>query len=392
MKIRQNVLDEAKSRDVNYVFFVDTDNFITNPETLNILISRKVGIVAPMLKAKNRVSYSNYWADMTALGYYKSVPRYFTIFRQEEKGIHKVPMVHSTLLIDMKYKNVDRLRYYPLFEEYSGPLDDIIHFALCAKHVGVDMYIDNEDFYGYLFMQNNYNTVEEEITGFQEYLVDYMLPNITAFPSSLYLTDSRPKPDKLGFDEIYMINLVRRPERRHRMVKLFDELRIDARIYDAVDGKAMTQEYLDGIGVKQLEGYEDPYLKRPLKFGEIGCFLSHYFIWEEIVERKYDKVIVFEDDVRFKPNFRSDLQTVMSEITELNEPWDLIYLGRKILNHKREVWVKRASRLVKPHYSYWTVGYILSYSGAKKLLAQDPKSKMIAVDEYLPLMFDVHPK
>jgi len=46
-----------------------------------------------------------------------------------------------------------------------------------------------------------------------------------------------PEKDTLGLDHIYMINLVRRPERRRRMHRLFDELGIRAEIIDAVDGR-----------------------------------------------------------------------------------------------------------------------------------------------------------
>ena len=48
--------------------------------------------------------------------------------------------------------------------------------------------------------------------------------------------------------------------------------------------------------------------------------------------------------------------------------------------------------VVKPSYTYWTLSYMLSLSGAQKLLAQKPLGKMIPVDEYLPIMFDVHPE
>jgi collagen beta-1,O-galactosyltransferase len=83
--------------------------------------------------------------------------------------------------------------------------------------------------------------------------------------------------------------------------------------------------------VKQLEGYEDPYLKRPLKLGEIGCFLSHYYIWEEVVAKNYKQVIIMEDDLKFKPDFKSQLASAMREVQDLELEWDLIYLSRKIL-------------------------------------------------------------
>ena len=51
-----------------------------------------------------------------------------------------------------------------------------------------------------------------------------------------------------------------------------------------------------------------------------------------------------------------------------------------------------ADMLVKPNYSYWTLSYVLSLEGARKLLAQDPLKKFLPVDEYIPIMFDTHDK
>ena len=68
------------------------------------------------------------------------------------------------------------------------------------------------------------------------------------------------------------------------------------------------------------------------------------------------------------------------------------YVGRKILEVSDESWVPGVPDFVRPAYSYWTVSYIISLSGAKKLLAQEPLGKMVPVDEYLPIMFDKHPE
>lgn len=47
--------------------------------------------------------------------------------------------------------------------------------------------------------------------------------------------------------------------------------------------------------------------------------------------------------------------------------------------------------LVEADYSYWTLGYMLSLQGAKKLLGADPLRKMLPVDEFLPVMYNKHP-
>ena len=68
------------------------------------------------------------------------------------------------------------------------------------------------------------------------------------------------------------------------------------------------------------------------------------------------------------------------------------YVGRKVLNWETEKLLPGATKLVRPGYSYWTLGYLISLRGAKKLIGQQPFQKMLPVDEYLPILFDVHPQ
>ena len=51
-----------------------------------------------------------------------------------------------------------------------------------------------------------------------------------------------------------------------------------------------------------------------------------------------------------------------------------------------------AEKIVRPGYSYWTLGYLVSLRGAKKLVSQQPFQKMLPVDEYLPILFNMHPE
>ena len=72
--------------------------------------------------------------------------------------------------------------------------------------------------------------------------------------------------------------------------------------------------------------------------------------------------------------------------------WDLIFLGRKILWSVEEPWVQNSSMLVHVNYTYWTLGYMLTNQGARKLVNEKPLLKMVPVDEYLPIMYDKHPQ
>lgn len=49
---------------MNFLQFVDSDNLITNPDTLSLLIAENKTVVAPMLDS--RAAYSNFWCGMTS--------------------------------------------------------------------------------------------------------------------------------------------------------------------------------------------------------------------------------------------------------------------------------------------------------------------------------------
>lgn len=61
-----------------------------------------------------------------------------------------------------------------------------------------------------------------------------------------------------------------------------------------------------------------------MTMGEIGCFLSHYFIWKDVVEKGYSEVVVFEDDLRFEPYFRAKLAHIMKTVKMTVPDWDLM--------------------------------------------------------------------
>ena len=68
------------------------------------------------------------------------------------------------------------------------------------------------------------------------------------------------------------------------------------------------------------------------------------------------------------------------------------YLGRKQVNPGQEEEVENVHNLVTADYSYWTLSYAISLQGAQKLLNAEPLSKMLPVDEFLPIMYDKHPR
>lgn len=54
--------------------------------------------------------------------------------------------------------------------------------------------------------------------------------------------------------------------------------------------------------------------------------------------------------------------------------------------------MRGSTSLVHVGYTYWTLCYAITLEGARKLVDAEPLSKMVPVDEYLPIMFDRHPE
>ncbi|KAF8565989.1 hypothetical protein P879_01893 [Paragonimus westermani] len=418
---RQYLLNSSRLSWADFFFSIDADVILMNPNTLDRLVNvswkpvevdsglrADVSVVAPLINCTTSEYYSNFWGAMTEEGYYKRSQNYFDIQRRQTVGIHSVAMVHSVYLVNLRHRITQKLAYYPVPEGYTGPLDDLIIFARSAQAAGVTFYLDNTLFYGYLpspveegDMDGQGTFVEQWLRREQELFVHLRLQALLDHEDRMRVLSSKhlellaeaqlPTPSKLGFDEVYFINLLRRSDRRAKMEYFLDQLGIAARHVTAVDGKDLNADLIASMGIKQLKGYADPYHKRSLKFGEIGCFLSHFYLWQEMIEHGYQRILILEDDVRFAPAFVRNLAELMVEADTHVPEWDLIYVGRKRMS-KNETRVPHTTRLAYPDYTYWTLGYVLKRKGAEKLLAQEPLKKLVAVDEYLPIMFNRHPQ
>ncbi|XP_072176580.1 procollagen galactosyltransferase 2-like [Diadema setosum] len=391
ISLREGALNAARRQWADYLLAIDVDNFLWEPNALDILMRANKTVIAPMLESTTY--YSNFWGGISEKGYYKRTKEYVKIVKRNVTGCFQVPMVHSTYLIDLRHKATDDLTYKPL-PDFKLDLDDMLTFAHSARAAGVPFHILNTDHFGAMLVPpETHHPLKEELEQMVHTRLETMLEDDSPMAVSKYITLPLERaPDKMGFDQIYMINLERRIERRKRMMASLALLRIEAKIWKAVDGKNLSPDMLREMGIDMLPGYADPYWGRVLTKGEIGCFLSHYYIWQDMVARNLSRVIVFEDDIRFGGRFRPRMASIMAEVAARKLEWDLIYVGRKILHMKEEEYLPGSSQLVKPSYSYWTLSYMLSLEGAKKLLAQKPLGKMVPVDEYLPIMFDKHPE
>ena len=170
-----------------------------------------------------------------------------------------------------------------------------------------------------------------------------------------------------------VVNLKKREDRLASFKTCHPDLEYE--VFSAVDGEHIDYGGLLSQGFDVCHDWIDPILNTRLTKGEVGCFLSHWSIWQKCIERN-EKVLILEDDARLTDRF--DLQ----EIEKLTDTYNFLYLGWKEMAKSIPI----DDKLVQPLYPYWTLGYVITPESAKILCNDAIKTNIIPVDEYLPTM------
>jgi len=399
LQIRQNGLENARKSKSDFFVYWDADILVSNPNMLKNCINdrndRDWVVKAPFLQSNS--IFSNFWgAQDTSTGYYKRSDDYESIYNREMPGVWEVPVVHSLVFIDLGKWESKRIQFFPIMPNYPYWVDEVVAMSYNFKKAGVSPVIDTREVYGTIgapideLIQDDYVQLSHTLS---EIIIEPPVGfNLDIIPA---VNDDFVYPKKLtdfGFDRIFCINLLRRPDRKAKMDKIFKLHGIGPVEYPgAVDGHKITQEYLDENGIRPLAGFVDPFHKRTLTKGEIGCFLSHWRLWLHVVKYKHERILILEDDLRLEIDFNNKFAEVLKDMDTHRPDWDLMYLGRKKLQlDEPEEIPYGAKDFVIADYSYWTLGYALSYKGAKKLIEQAPLDRLVPVDEYLPIMFNKH--
>jgi len=216
-----------------------------------------------------------------------------------------------------------------------------------------------------------------------------------------------------GCVKTFIISLDRRPAKRASVVERASSAGLsDIEVISAVDGRALDVSGLRDKGVSlypfwRLEGSSNRFFRRDIKWGEVGCALSHHAVWRELVARDVDIALILEDDADFAPGFSALMLEACAEAEGLHaagaiDQPDLMYLARRPMCPHRDVLLPHSVAdagsdkdafklcLVRPAFSYKLTAYVLWKRGAEKLLQADYLKKLIPVDDLLPVLYDRH--
>jgi len=209
-------------------------------------------------------------------------------------------------------------------------------------------------------------------------------------------------------DKIYVINLKDRPEKKDRISKLIlsEGLAIPVEFVEAfdlryIDNKLVNYWLLDQ-GFKlypnwrlqnpntNFEGFDcSEWDRRDITRGEIGCFLSHYYLWKEI-SSSGQTCLILEDDAFWEPGkLKEFLQSTLPD-PELELDFDILYLGRNKISKLNEEFVGQKETFINPKFSFNAHAYILTSFAASKILDKKPEKNIIPADEFLPACWTKH--
>jgi GR25 family glycosyltransferase involved in LPS biosynthesis len=177
----------------------------------------------------------------------------------------------------------------------------------------------------------------------------------------------------MHIEHTFVINLKNRPDRWNTVQNSFKDTKLKLIRWDAVYGKNMSDA--------EIKDITTPFCNIFCSHGMIGCWLSHYKIWEHIVENNLDNVLILEDDTSPVAQFDKKLNDLMKIVPE---NYDLLYIGcfgtcdtlgnnvsRMLCNGVNKEAVvdgKKIDGLMIPAVPLGTHAYMVSNKGATKLI------------------------
>lgn len=403
IRLRDEIVSRSMLRWSDYLFMVDADVMLTNGNVLLFLMEQlrkhDGGAIAPLLNCTSLPLYSNFWDDMTVKGSPSQTDRYLGISHANNIGTFKTTAIQTVILFHLNLWKSGSISFQrPMNATHIN--DDITNLAMNARLHNMTLLVNNEQLFGYfpgpIHSEKNGYYIEKNT--FINLLFHFVLYNNYEKPKGLgydpdlkQLDDDEYKYLKMNVDEVVVINLERRKNRKNIIQYLMNLMNISFRFFPAVDGNSIDNDFLLKANITPLRNYSDPFHKRRITFGEIGCFLSHFLIWKDMMERGLKRILVLEDDIKCTSEFPYVVNDLLSEADELYPGWEFFYLGRKRMSSDKEHFLKGSRNILIPNYSYRTTGYILSSVGAERLIKENPLEKIMALDEFIPIMYGKNP-
>lgn len=152
-------------------------------------------------------------------------------------------------------------------------------------------------------------------------------------------------------DKIYVINLQENISRWEIISSQIDDDRLTR--FDAIDttSKEKAHAQLMKHGLELVPDNVCHVMCFSTGPGHVGCYLSHYAIWNDVINSNLERVLILEDDVNL-----DDLKSLIDTIDDLPIETELIQLNR------------RSSNFFRDEKFDGTESYVVTNQGCQKLV------------------------
>ncbi len=158
----------------------------------------------------------------------------------------------------------------------------------------------------------------------------------------------------------FLINLDKRIDRYEITSKLLYKYGYDFQRFSAIDSILNWDDIKLYVDDKSMQPIENNYRKyhHELSKGAVGCYLSHYKLWMNLLNSYDNKMIIFEDDTL--PTFT--YYEIRKTLNKVPKNWDIILFGG--LYHRNNL---INEDICKVRRFYCLHAYMISKSCVKKL-------------------------
>lgn len=162
--------------------------------------------------------------------------------------------------------------------------------------------------------------------------------------------------------KVFVINLEQSHDRRVFMEKQLAALNLDAEFFPAVDGRLLPEDEIARVSDRR---WFSRYVGREMTRSDMGCSLSHIYLYRKMVDENIPCALILEDDVWMTPSLVPLLRELERDIDQL--PCDVVLLSECITSTKN-VW-RRGYYFMSPVvYALFTHAYVVSLRGARRLM------------------------
>jgi len=166
--------------------------------------------------------------------------------------------------------------------------------------------------------------------------------------------------------KVFVINLKKRFERLSFFNSKYN-LNIPFEVFYAIDGstlnlkKLIENNIIGDVGITSIKNKKRKCHFELTNINAIGCLLSHYYLWKQIIKLNKDNFIIFEDDTIFN---EITLKEINYRISTIPNDWDIYLLSNNKSCYSK---IKINKNIFKVNRFFLTNAYVINKKGINKI-------------------------